>query len=234
MLYLFSSDAFFCLVCIFPEYSFPLFARKSRRNWLPFSILFFNASLANSYICYNLLAHSKLSYLNHFVSVVEPLFFLVLRNQTQKSFLQARCVTQQHHYSVLLNWMVIDICLSLEPGVGVHTIAQKKFEFDWIQSTLLANRRFTWKTKKSCFFEHHQGFAGIFRLRINKLIKTTIFLLEKNSVPKGLKWWDTFSTETWSNGDFMFFLWKILVFHLPMESFLLTFSDSAENSFGHT
>ena len=50
-----------------------LFDRKSRSKWRRLSIFFLNASLANSYICYNQLAWNELSDLNYLVSVAESL-----------------------------------------------------------------------------------------------------------------------------------------------------------------
>ncbi len=38
--------------------------RKSKRNWLRMFIYFLNASIFNSFICYNQLAQDKLTYLN--------------------------------------------------------------------------------------------------------------------------------------------------------------------------
>ena len=45
--------------------------RKSKRNWLRIFIYFLNASIFNSFICYNQLAQDKLTYLNYMVSVAK-------------------------------------------------------------------------------------------------------------------------------------------------------------------
>ena len=47
--------------------------RKSKRNWLRIFIYFLNASIFNSFICYNQLAQDKLTYLNYMVSVAKSL-----------------------------------------------------------------------------------------------------------------------------------------------------------------
>ena len=47
--------------------------RKSKRNWLRIFIYFLNASIFNSFICYNQLAQYKLTYLNYMVSVAKSL-----------------------------------------------------------------------------------------------------------------------------------------------------------------
>ena len=47
--------------------------RKSKRNWLRIFIYFLNASICNSFICYNQLAQNKLTYLNYMVSVAKSL-----------------------------------------------------------------------------------------------------------------------------------------------------------------
>jgi hypothetical protein len=47
--------------------------RKSKRYWLRIFIYFLNASISNSFICYNQLAQHKLTYLNYMVSVVKSL-----------------------------------------------------------------------------------------------------------------------------------------------------------------
>ena len=47
--------------------------RKSKRNWLRILIYFLNASIFNSFICYNQLAQDKLTYLNYMVSVAKSL-----------------------------------------------------------------------------------------------------------------------------------------------------------------
>jgi len=47
--------------------------RKSKRNWLQMFIYFLNASIFNSFICYNQLAQDKLTYLNYMVSVAKSL-----------------------------------------------------------------------------------------------------------------------------------------------------------------
>jgi hypothetical protein len=47
--------------------------RKSKRNWLRMFIYFLNASIFNSFICYNQLAQDKLTYLNYIVSVAKSL-----------------------------------------------------------------------------------------------------------------------------------------------------------------
>jgi hypothetical protein len=49
------------------------FDRKSKRNWLRLFFFFFNASLANSFICYNQLDQNELPYLNYLVSVAKSL-----------------------------------------------------------------------------------------------------------------------------------------------------------------
>jgi hypothetical protein len=49
------------------------FARKSRRNWLRLFIFFFNASIANLFICYSQLAQTELSYLNYLVLLAKSL-----------------------------------------------------------------------------------------------------------------------------------------------------------------
>ena len=45
--------------------------RKSKRNWLRIFTYFLNASIFNSFICYNQLAQDKLTYLNYMVSVAK-------------------------------------------------------------------------------------------------------------------------------------------------------------------
>ena len=47
--------------------------RKSKRNCLRIFIYFLNASICNSFICYNQLAQEKLTYLNYMVSVAKSL-----------------------------------------------------------------------------------------------------------------------------------------------------------------
>ena len=47
--------------------------RKSKRNWLRIFIHFLNASISNSFICYNQLAQDKITYLNYMVSVAKSL-----------------------------------------------------------------------------------------------------------------------------------------------------------------
>ena len=47
--------------------------RKSKRNWLRIFIYFLNASIFNSFICYNWLAQDMLTYLNYIVSVAKSL-----------------------------------------------------------------------------------------------------------------------------------------------------------------
>jgi hypothetical protein len=47
--------------------------RKSKRNWLRIFIYFLNASISNSFICYNQLAQDKITYLNYMVSVAKSL-----------------------------------------------------------------------------------------------------------------------------------------------------------------
>ena len=47
--------------------------RKSKRNWLRIFIYFLNASVFNSFICYNQLDQDKLTYLNYMVSVAKSL-----------------------------------------------------------------------------------------------------------------------------------------------------------------
>jgi hypothetical protein len=47
--------------------------RKSKRNWLQMFIYFLNASISNSFICYNQLAQDKLTYLNYMVSLAQSL-----------------------------------------------------------------------------------------------------------------------------------------------------------------
>jgi hypothetical protein len=47
--------------------------RKSKRNWLRMFIYFLNASIFNSFICYNQLAQDKLTYLKYMVSLVKSL-----------------------------------------------------------------------------------------------------------------------------------------------------------------
>ena len=47
--------------------------RKSKRNWLRMFIYFLNASIFNSFICYNQLAQDKLTYLNYMVSLAKSL-----------------------------------------------------------------------------------------------------------------------------------------------------------------
>lgn len=47
--------------------------RKSKRNWLRMFIYFLNASISNSFICYNQLAQDKLTYLNFMVSLAKSL-----------------------------------------------------------------------------------------------------------------------------------------------------------------
>jgi hypothetical protein len=46
---------------------------KSKRNWLQPFIYFLNASISNSFICYNSLAQDKLTYLYQMVSVAKSL-----------------------------------------------------------------------------------------------------------------------------------------------------------------
>ena len=50
--------------------------RKSKRNWLRISIYFLNASIFNSFICYNQLAQDKSTYLNYMVSVAKSVCFV--------------------------------------------------------------------------------------------------------------------------------------------------------------
>jgi len=47
--------------------------RKSKRNWLRMFIYFLNASISNSFICYNQLVQNKLTYLNYMVSLAKAL-----------------------------------------------------------------------------------------------------------------------------------------------------------------
>jgi hypothetical protein len=47
--------------------------RKSKRNWLRMFIYFLNASIFNSFICYNQLAQDNVTYLNYMVSVAKSL-----------------------------------------------------------------------------------------------------------------------------------------------------------------
>jgi hypothetical protein len=49
--------------------------RKSKRNWLRMFIYFLNASIFNSFICYNQLAQDKSTYLNYMVSLAKSLRF---------------------------------------------------------------------------------------------------------------------------------------------------------------
>lgn len=47
--------------------------RKSKRNWLRIFIYFLNASISNSFICYDQLVQEKLTYLNYMISVAKSL-----------------------------------------------------------------------------------------------------------------------------------------------------------------
>ena len=47
--------------------------RKSKRNWLRIFVYFLNASIFNSFICYNQLVQNKITYLDYMVSVAKSL-----------------------------------------------------------------------------------------------------------------------------------------------------------------
>ena len=162
-----------------------LFDRKSRRNWLRLFIFFFNTSLANSYICYNQLGQNNLSYLDYLVSVAESLCSGAERvspgrpssdrvRNTSSPQRAAQLRDGQMHLPVIGTRRRCAYCSTKEAQVWSN-IECSTYKL-----------AFCVKDEKNCFYEYNQGFAGIFWLRINKPIRTPIFLAEKNSVLKGL------------------------------------------------
>jgi len=137
-----------------------LFDRKSRRNWLRLFIFFFNASLANSYICYNQLAQNKLSYLNYLVSVAESLCSGAERvNRGRPPSDKVRNAASPQRAAELNGQMHLPVIGTRRRCAYCSTKeAQVRSKIECSTCKLA----FCVKDEKNCFFEYHQDFVRIF------------------------------------------------------------------------
>jgi hypothetical protein len=114
--------------------------RKSKRNWLRIFIYFLNASISNSFICYNQLAQDKITYLNYMVPVAKSLCSGSerIRRGRPPSGRKPKLASPQ---TVLTfdNEMHLPVKTQEE---GVPIVAQRKRKFDLTLNALLANWHF--------------------------------------------------------------------------------------------
>jgi hypothetical protein len=137
-----------------------LFDRKSRRNWLRLFIFFFDASLANSYICYNQLAQNKLSYLNYLVSVAESLCSGAERvNPGRPPSDKVRIAASPQPAAELNGQMHLPVIGTRRRCAYCSTKeAQARSNIECSTCKVA----FCVKDEKNCFFEYHQDFVRIF------------------------------------------------------------------------
>ena len=133
------------------------FDRKFKRNWLRLFIFFFNASLANSFICYNQLAETKLLYLNYLVLVAKSLCSGAQRvdrgrppsdkKHNTSSPQRAAQMTGDMHLPVNGTRRRCAYCSTKEVQV------RSNIECSICKLALCV------KDEKNCFYEYHQSFV---------------------------------------------------------------------------
>lgn len=136
-----------------------LFDRKSKRNWIRLFIFFLNASLANSYICYNQLAQNKLSYLNYLVLVAKSLCSGAERiSRGRPPSGRVRDAASPQRSAQLNGQMHL-------PVIGTRRrCAYCSTKESQVRSNIecsICKLAFCVKEEKNCFFEYHQDFAGV-------------------------------------------------------------------------
>ena len=135
--------------------SYYTFDHRSRRNWLRLFIFFLNASIFNSFICYNQLAQDKLSYLNYMVSIAKSLCSGAERRSRGRPPSETSKVASSQSILHLDNEMHL-------PVKGTRRrCAYCSTKEEQVRSTIecyTCKLAFCVTDEKNCFFDYHKVF----------------------------------------------------------------------------
>jgi hypothetical protein len=134
------------------------FDRKSRRNWLRLFFFFFNASLANSYICYNQLHQNESPYLDYLVSVAKSLCSGAKRKNIGRP-----TSTKKYEFSAPTSQFTDQLNSGMHlPVKGTRRrCANCSTNEVQVRSTIECSNcelAFCVTDEKNCFYEYHQRF----------------------------------------------------------------------------
>jgi hypothetical protein len=130
--------------------------RKSKRNWLRLFIYFLNASISNSFICYNQLAQDKLTYLNYMVSVAKSLCSGSERISRGRPPSEKK--SKQASSKTVLNFDN-EMHLPLKEKRRRRAYCStKEADFRSNIECFICKLRYCLKHEKNCFFDYHNIF----------------------------------------------------------------------------
>ena len=129
--------------------------RKSKRNWLRIFIYFLNASIFNSFICYNQLAQDKLTYLNYMVLVAKSLCSVSERihhgrspSENKSKLASPKTVLNFDH----------EMHLPVKEKRRCAYCSTKEANFRSNIECFTCKLPFCLKEEKDCFFDYHRVF----------------------------------------------------------------------------